>query len=174
MKIGNLNDLQYLILPIKLKDPISILKLISINIQLMRAEIIAGYEHILSSIRMAIRAWKNNRNIAKSLTMEVILYASATRQIKDAINKIGISRNSKECVALVISEDVKPFLNELLKYGEEDESIMEITSEKIPLIMEAFNIKESELMIAKSIYNRDEIAIQSLVLERVALSELFR
>lgn len=152
----------------------STLKLISSNIQLMNAEVIAGYEHILTSIRMAIRAWKRNKNIAKSLIMEVILYASATRQIKDAINKIGITQDSRECIALVISEDVKPFLNELLKYGEEDESLIEITSKKISRIMKAFDIKESELMIAKSIYHKDNIAIQSLVLERIALSELFR
>lgn len=164
--------INFFIVPIRLKNSNSILKLISNNVQLLNANLIAGYEHILTSLKFAIRSWKKNKNIAKSLAMEVVLYASATRQIKDAINKIGINPNSKECIALVIN--AKPLINELLKYGEEDESLVEITKEKIPKLVEAFNIKELEFSIAKLIYEKEEIAIQSLVLEKIALSELFR
>ncbi|MDH5807353.1 MAG: KEOPS complex subunit Cgi121 [Candidatus Methanomethylicaceae archaeon] len=164
--------INFFIIPIRLRDPNSILKLISNNVQLLNANLIAGYEHILTSLKFAIRSWKKNKNIAKSLVMEVLLYASATRQIKDAINKIGINQNLKECIVLIIND--KSIINELLKYGEEDESLIKITKEKIKKLMEAFNIKELEFSIAKSIYEKEEIAIQSLVLEKIALSELFR
>lgn len=164
--------INFFIIPIKLKNVNSILKLISSNVQFLNADLIAGYEHVLTSLKFAIRSWKKNRNIAKSLAMEVVLYASATRQIKDAIDKMGINPNSKGCIALII--DVEAIVDEVLRYGEEDESLIEITKEKIPKLMEAFNIKESEFSIAKLIYEKEEIAIQSLVLEKIALSELFR
>lgn len=169
---GNFDGMEFFIIPIKLKDPNSAMKLISNNVQLLNADLIAGYEHVLVSLNLAIRSWRRKKNIAKSLAMEVVLYASATRQIKDAIAKMGISSNSKNCVALVIN--AKPVVDELLKYGEEDDSLMEINEEKISNLMKAFNIKEQELSIAKSIYEKEEIAVQSLVLERIALSELLR
>ena len=51
------------------------------TIQLLNAEGIAGYEHLLHATVHAINAFKRNENIAKDLGLEICVRASAQRQI---------------------------------------------------------------------------------------------
>ncbi len=142
----------------------------------MDADLVAGYEHLILAIKMATKAWKEGRNIAKSLTMEALLYASAKRQIKDAINTVGPSASGR-CVILVLSDSKELLETELVKlrnYGIEDDSLMELGEEKIRKIISAFGIGEPELSIAKNLHPSMTSTIQSLVMERVSMSDLNR
>ncbi len=54
--------------------------------------------------KKAIENWNSGRRISKSLTLEILLYYAATRQIKDAI-KLGLRNGLNRVVAVVINED---------------------------------------------------------------------
>ena len=57
-----------------------------IEIQFSDADFVASWEHLYFAIVNALTAFKNKRNISKSLAVETVLYASAQRQIKKAID----------------------------------------------------------------------------------------
>ncbi|MCX8182590.1 MAG: KEOPS complex subunit Cgi121 [Candidatus Methanomethyliaceae archaeon] len=180
--MGFHEGIHFAIIPMRLYDPSKIQEILSLmpkdgfGLQLMDADLVAGYEHLILAISMAIRAWKEDRRIARSLAMEVLLYASAKRQIKEAIESIG-SSTSGRCVILILSdskERLESILPRLKGYGAEDDSLIELTEEKIPKIMRAFGIGEPELSIAKTLHFSDASAVQSLILERISISDLNR
>ncbi len=176
MYIGNYENYYFFIIPMIIKTDITnILQDGIIKTQIFNSELIAGYEHIIYAFKITIRAWKEKRNIAKSLPMELLLSVSAIRQIKEALDKIGVK--NEKCILIVFSEDkekLELFLKELSKYGIEDESLIKIDNEKIKKLMNLFKINEKEFMISKTLYESEEIAIQSLVLEKIALFDLTR
>ena len=182
MRIGIQSGIHFAIIPMRLFDPSKIQEILSLTpkddfgLQIMDADLIAGYEHLILAIDLAIRAWKQNRRIARSLAMEALLYASAKRQIKDAIGVLRPS-SSGRCIILVLSDSKERLESTILSlkgYGIEDDMLIELTDNKIPKIMSAFGIGESELSIAKTLHSSDASTVQSLVLERVSISDLNR
>ncbi|MEA2055045.1 MAG: KEOPS complex subunit Cgi121 [Candidatus Thermoplasmatota archaeon] len=63
--------------------------------QIMDAEMIYSKEHVVSAVEHAVRAFKNKTNSCNTLDMEILLYASGKRQIKDAIDVMGIKDGEK-------------------------------------------------------------------------------
>jgi tRNA threonylcarbamoyladenosine modification (KEOPS) complex Cgi121 subunit len=180
--IGYREGIHFAIIPMRLHDPSKIQEILSLakrdgfGLQIMDADLVAGYEHLLLAMEMAIRAWKEGRNIARSLAMEALLYASAKRQIKDAISTVGPS-SSGRCAILVLSDSEELLETTLVKlrdYGIEDDSLMELSEEKVNKIMSTFGIGEPELSIARKLHPSMASTIQSLVLERVSMSDLNR
>jgi len=179
---GTNAGVHFAILPMRLYDPSKVREVLSLSpkdslgLQVMDANLVAGYEHVLLAVGMAIKAWSEDKKIARSLAMEALLYASAKRQIKEAIETIGPS-SSGECVILVLSdskERLESILSTLKNYGTEDPSLIEITETKIPKIMKVFGINDQELSIARELHPSVVSAIQSLVLERISISDLSR
>lgn len=183
MQMGICRGVHFLIIPIRLSDPSKVQEMLSnftaegLSLQIFDADLIAGYEHITLAVDLAVRAWSENRNIARTIAMEVLLYASAKRQIKDAIRAIGPSKTSKECVIVVLSksrDDLESAVTRLKGYGIEDEGLVLLSPRKIQKIIKTFDISETELAISKSLHTDEGFAVQSLVFERVALSDLNR
>lgn len=183
MRICSSNRVYFLILPIKLHDPSKIQEILSespkdgFGLQIFDADLVAGYEHIILAVELAVKAWKENRNLARTIAMESLLYASTKRQIKDAILTMGPSPTSRGCIILALSESkekLESTVADLRKYGTEDESLIELTQDKIQKIVRAFGIGEPELSISRNLHASETNAVQSLVLERVSLSELTR
>ena len=72
------------------------------TVQLLNADGIAGYEHILHATVHAIKAFNRNENIAKDLGIEICVRASAQRQISKALDILGIKeREMRICVVTV-------------------------------------------------------------------------
>jgi KEOPS complex subunit Cgi121 len=148
-----------------------------ISIQIFRAESVAGYEHLLTAAYLSVKAWAERKNLAKTPAVEVLLYASGKRQIKEAITSIGVAEGSCGWVVIAFS-DSRAKLNAVCKsfahYGSEDEDLIELTEDKFPFLIDRFGITQNELAIAEQLTNSKSEALKSLVLERVALSELYR
>ena len=71
-------------------------------IQFFDAELVATWQHLYFAVLNALLAFRNERNISKSVAMEVILYASAQRQIRKAIQLVGVKRDSANVAVLII------------------------------------------------------------------------
>ena len=142
------------------------------SIQFLNAQLVATWQHLYFAVLNALLAFKNQRNISKSVTMEVMLYASAQRQIRKAIQLIGIKRASANVAIVIVGADidfVKAVLSAVSKRVgvEPDETVLELTQEKTKSIRKAFGIRAEELEAVNK--KNAKQALVSLVIERTAL-----
>ena len=145
----------------------------TVDMQFFDAELIASQEHLYFAALNALQAFQNKTNVSKSPAMETMLYASAQRQIKRAIQRSGIKPETKNMAVLIIGEKQSPIqflLKELSDCVgvEPDEKVLEMSEEKEKKIIKTFQITDEELKtIMKN--NDYEAAVVNLVIERVAL-----
>jgi len=142
-------------------------------VQFFDAELVATWQHLYFAVLNALLAFKSERNISKSVAMEVMLYASVQRQIRKAIQLVGVKCDSANVAVVVIGESadsVKAFLSAVSKrVGKEPEDgVLEILNEKVRVIREAFGITETELETVME-KNNGAQALVDLVIERMAL-----
>lgn len=143
------------------------------GVQFFDAGLVATWQHLYFAVLNALLVFKNKSNISKSVTMETMLYASAQRQIKKAIELMGVKCASCDIAVVIIganTESVEALLYAVAKrVGEEnDDSVLEISNEKEKSIREAFGITDAELEAASK-KNNGKKALVNLVIERVAL-----
>lgn len=144
-----------------------------VEVQFFDAKLVATWEHLYFAAMNALVAFKNRENISKNLAMESLLYASAQRQIRKAVELMGIQPLSSSVAVLVIGKrpgDVKTELSRISTYidGRRDDTVLELSVEKMRLIQEAFEISETEFE-AVAEEGGLEKALVDLVTERMAL-----
>ncbi len=130
------------------------------TIQLFRADRIFGREHIETALELANRARDNDDARAKTLGMEVLLFAAAERQITGALEKLGVGPETCDFGVLIVgdasSQEVLEGLN-LMR----DDAVLDKEGKDHSI----FNITQEEMMAAP---------VHELILERMALSQLNR
>ena len=145
----------------------------SVLIQFFDATLVATWEHLFFAIINAVTAFRNKYSISKSLAMEVMLYASAQRQIRKAIQLLGVKPTSANIAAIIIGEkpdSIEMALSIISKNlnMDPDETVLMINKEKMVCIRDLFDITCEELD-AVSEKGDFERAVVSLVIERMAL-----
>ena len=144
---------------INVEDALKKLREFCKDCQIFDASVICGEQHIKAAYHHAKRAFKYGENISNSLSMEVLLYVAATRQIEDAIKFAGAKNNGKYAFLFIGKKK-----NEAIKFVEElglklDNDLLKASLSKI----KKFGITEKEL---KSV-NKSKYA--DLVLEKMAM-----
>jgi KEOPS complex subunit Cgi121 len=136
-------------------------------IVLLNADNMAGIAHAESAILHAFRAYKENTCISNSLEMEVLLYAAGSRQCSVA-TRFGIHQGWNRVYLCICPPDIRVW--ELLcpRVTEVHEDWELIDAEKACRLMELFSITSEELGVVGA------GGIRDLVLERVALLEVYR
>jgi KEOPS complex subunit Cgi121 len=164
---------------VKIRDTEEFLKKVQkqrqsgVEIQFFDAKYVASWQHLYFAALNALTAFKNKRNISKSLTVETMLYASAQRQIRKAVELVGITPKTSEIAVLIIGENTKEIESALQTISAFtnvhcDDAVLELSEEKKAVIQKAFGISELELKITiKKGYL--EAALTNLVIERMAL-----
>jgi tRNA threonylcarbamoyladenosine modification (KEOPS) complex Cgi121 subunit len=143
----------------------------TVELQFFDADLIATSEHLYFAVLNALQAFKSKSNCSKSVAMETMLYASAQRQIQKAIEHVGVKPASKNLAVAVVAQDqkmVKNQLNALTDYFgcAPDETVLQLTNQKILQIRAAFQVTEQELKTQKE---TTEAALVDLVVEQMAL-----
>jgi tRNA threonylcarbamoyladenosine modification (KEOPS) complex Cgi121 subunit len=142
--------------------------------QFFDASLVAGWEHLLFAALGALNAFKAKVNISGSLAMETLLYSSAQRQIKDAVNLIGIKPSSRHMAVVVLASsqkqasDVLKVVSQLLG-GEQDFSVLELTDNKIASLRKLFHISAAELEAKAKHNGLEKQTFADLVIEHMAL-----
>jgi len=145
-------------------------------VQVFNADLIAGWEHLFFAAFNALKAFESKRNISKTLSMEILLYASMQRQISNALKLIGV-RPDLSRVAVIILSDLESRLRECLEKIEDffggvtDETVLSVNPRKLDVIKATFGITEEELK-AVSQARMPEEAVKYIVIERMALLHL--
>jgi tRNA threonylcarbamoyladenosine modification (KEOPS) complex Cgi121 subunit len=129
----------------------------STAIQLFRADRIFGAEHLVSAAEKAQRSMGNGTNTARTLGMEIMLYAAAERRTSEALSKLGIFAGTEALAMVMVGQaDIEAVLGELGL--ERDDAVLDPAG-KDPSV---FGIDPGA------------VNVSDLVLEKVAVSEVFR
>ena len=149
-------------------------KLKDANVQFFDAKLIAGWKHLYFTALNALNAFKNKTNISNSVAVETLLYASAQRQINKAVELLGIKPESSQVVVLVIAKTrqkivtILETVSELIS-DERDDSVIELTSEKVNGVKRLFGISNLELEAKLEKKGFEKEALIDLVIEHGAL-----
>ncbi|MEM2147429.1 MAG: KEOPS complex subunit Cgi121 [Candidatus Bathyarchaeia archaeon] len=146
----------------------------NVEAQFLDAELVATWQHLYFAVLNALTAFRNSENVSKSLALETLLYASAQRQIRKAMQFLGVKKESEKIALVVIGEkadETEKALTSISKVvnGQRDDTVLELCREKIAAIKKAFDISDFELEAVAKKDNLEE-AITDIVVERVALS----
>ncbi len=143
-------------------------------VQFFDASLVAGSEHLRFAALNALNAFKGNINISGSLAMETLLYASAQRQIKEAVKLMGIKPNTDRVAVLILTDtqqqvsDVLKTVSQLLG-GRRDDSVVDLTDEKTAGLCKFFGISSIELKAKAEGKGGKKQALTDLVIEHMAL-----
>jgi tRNA threonylcarbamoyladenosine modification (KEOPS) complex Cgi121 subunit len=146
-------------------------------VQLFDSDTIATHLHLLVSALYSLHAFKTSKNISNTLGTEILLYASAQRQITDAIQGIGLKPTSRNVAAIAISSKqertiqiMKRVTQELA--GQMDDNVLNIDEpKKSETIERVFGISGEELeSIQTQTDSKDlEWSITRRVLSRISI-----
>lgn len=132
------------------------------DVQLLDARLVCGRVHLLSAAEHAERAMREGTNVAKTVAVEFVVYASGERQIGDALAKMGIREDTTEFAAVVFGGDPEAALRALALTR--DDSVLDPSPQKL----RAFGPTDAELDTVPPDRRAD------LVLERVARVDLLK
>ena len=146
----------------------------NVTVQFFDARFVAGYEHLYFAVLNALTAFKNGLGISKNLAIEILLYAAAERQIRNAVQLLGVREDTAKVAVVVLAESKDEVVKALDKVSsiiqaEEDESILEIDDEKFETIRKLFNVSDLELEAKLERKGLEKEALKDLIIERVAL-----
>lgn len=134
-------------------------------LQVVRADRIVGFDHVVSAAEHAKRAVAEGRNQADRLEVELTRYLAGKRTIKEALAHMGVEDGMEHAVVIAVGEhaaDAVEYFVEML--GLRTSDVWDIDAAKL----EAFGI-EAAAIEATTPERRPD-----LVLEAVAAVDLMR
>ena len=145
----------------------------SLVVQLLNGLLIADETHLLSAVQNAINAKQGEYMLSRSLDVEVLVFASAQRQIGRALDALGVFDGLDEIAAVVVGIDtasVEKTIRALAdKIGEETIPLFAATSERIERLKDHYQIGDKEI---GAIADSDTIESQLKALSRCIVSRV--
>lgn len=130
-----------------------------------------GRRHLFSAIWHAYNAEKNDQMISKTLSMEILLYTAGQRQIKKAIQLLGVKNNTKDVLGVLIGRDK----SQLIKASVEIQKQLRIQIN--PQLLEDFSAKYQYLVqiLVKDGFSAEKFTfeeIEKAILQKIAILAL--
>lgn len=151
------NPLELLELARKLQDQYKV------AIQIFDSSKILDPDQLIFAAQKALQAFQAKRNISKSLQTEILLRAAGRRQISEAL-KLGVTPHTEHVTILGVGQQVREALAQL----EQQIFPAPPPSPDLEWLMDFYRITPQELEIV------GKHRIRELILERIALLEMFR
>jgi KEOPS complex subunit Cgi121 len=153
------------IIPLRCRRPVKRTDLAAYpDHQVVTPALVAGRGHLEFAVSQAEAAFSRGENISEDLFVEIILRASAQRQIKRAIESFGVCDEGDDEVVVLSEQGPGLFMED---FGcEEVEELLEIDREKMERIKRTFDISDEEL---STLPMEKEKALLEVVKERIAL-----
>ncbi len=126
------------------------------------AKYVIDLDVVRFAVEKALKSWEEGRNVAKTLPLEILLYFSATRQIRDAV-KVGVKEGINEAVVVILNDCE----DKLGKYFEEKE-VVRVDDERIENVKRLYGITDEEIKIV----GLEKLPL--LIRERIALFDVFK
>jgi tRNA threonylcarbamoyladenosine modification (KEOPS) complex Cgi121 subunit len=144
-------------------------------VQLVDLNKTAGSRYLLLSTYNALKSFFSKHRISRTLSMEILLYVSANRQINEAIRRVGITADTQEIAAVAVGPSREAVIaaadlfEQLLGIKSADELLDSWPTNRIESIQQSFGITPSE--ISATLRKGEGIceSIERLAIERSAL-----
>ena len=147
-------------------------------VQLIDARNISSKQHVIISAFLTLKAFENKVNFSKDLGLEVLLRSSARKNIKDAIELMGVKENQNTYVAIAFGKSCKDAVSFLASeaIGSKEVEEQKPSQETMIHLMDVFEVSFSEI---KSIaqnngFEEEYNALCKLIFEKIALLDLER
>ena len=122
-------------------------------IQLLNADSVASKNHIIHGVNQAYLAFERGENLAKDISVEIVLRCSAQRQISKAFNMLGLKEGEMNlCAVLINSND---YTDELTAMFTPDESVLVANNDAL---IETYKISEKEL---------ETLSLEDIIIDRI-------
>jgi tRNA threonylcarbamoyladenosine modification (KEOPS) complex Cgi121 subunit len=142
-------------------------------IQFLDSSLIVSIGHLLSAAQNAVNAWKGGYMLTRGLDAEVLVYASAQRQIGRAIENLGIHAGLQSIALVVIGGEKKAVRDVITKMvnkvGKEIKPAFVPDRERLERIMHHFGVNEKEI---KALTDSDEVEIWAKALSKCVVSRV--
>ncbi len=142
-------------------------------IQFLDSSLIVSIGHLLSAAQNAVNAWKGGYMLTRGLDAEVLVYASAQRQINRAIANLGVHDGLQNIALVVVGSDkraVRDVITKLAnKVGEEIKTAFVPDRDRLERIMLHYDVNEKEI---KVFTDSDEVEIWAEALSRCVVSRV--
>ena len=145
------------------------------TVQLFNLDRVAGSRHLLLATFNAVKSYDSKRRISRSLGMEILLFVSGTRQISEAVKRVGISPETVRTAALAVlpagddHSKVTEYLAGVLNEKADDSLLDQWTSRRESTVVRTFGIGDKELKATIREDEKTEKAIERLAIERSAM-----
>ncbi len=144
------------------------------HVQLLDASLVAGYEHLQFAVLNALNAFAGRVGISSNLAIEIILYASAQRQIKEAFRLMGVQPSTEKVAVVILARTEEQASRRLeavsqLVGGKRDDRVIDLTMDKLEGIKKLFRISSVELEAKAKRRGLDKQVLVDLVIEHMAL-----
>jgi len=134
------------------------------GLQIMDSRNVAGREHVEFALREAERAFEDGVNLSRELPVEVLVRASAQKQINRGFELFGIE-DTRE---VVVIGDMLP--EEFVKEFDCEEMELEMDRGRYERVKRAFGIDEDEIAaLSSGTFESRYGVLMELVKERIAL-----
>ena len=122
-------------------------------IQLLDADSIAGINHVTHGVNQAFLAFGRGENLAKDISVEIVLRCSAQRQISKAFKILGLKEGEMNLCAVLVNCD--DYTDELSSVFTSDDSVLSPDNEKL---MRIYGISNDEVK---------GISVEDLIIDRI-------
>lgn len=122
-------------------------------IQLLNADSIVSKNHIIHGVNQAFLAFERGENLAKDISVEIVLRCSAQRQISKAFNLLGLHEGEMNLCAVLINCD--DYSDELSGLFTLDETVLTPDTENL---IKIYNIGEVEL---------ENMSVEEIIIDRI-------
>ena len=121
-------------------------------IQLLNADAVASKDHIIHGVNQAIVAFNRGENLAKDLSVEIVLRCSAQRQISKAFKVLGLSEGEMNLCAVLL--DCDDYSSQLESLFTRDDSVLEADEEKLKAIYKISDVEAENMSVEDILIDR--------------------
>ena len=122
-------------------------------IQLLNADSIVSKNHVIHGVNQAFLAFERGENLAKDISVEIVLRISAQRQISKAFKMLGLMEGQMNlCAVMINCDDCASRMSSLFDL---DESVMEPDFDNLASV---YKISKEEL---------DNMSVEDIIIDRI-------
>ena len=121
-------------------------------IQLLNADSIVSRNHIIHGINQAFLAFERGENLAKDISVEIVLRCSAQRQISKAFKILGLKEGDMNLCAVLINS--KDYTQELSSIFIRDDDVLIPDNDRLAKIYKISDVELQNMSIEEIIIDR--------------------
>lgn len=150
-------------------------KLPEVYVQLVDLGKVAGSEYLFLATYNALKSFNSKQPISRTLSMEILLYVSANRQISEALKRAGVVGGTREMGAVAVGWSheaalaARDLLEQLIGVKSDDDLLDSWPRSRIEAVKRNYGIDSEELTAITRDNEEPCKAIERLTIERSAL-----